>query len=251
MENLKIEQNKGYLLAECSGSDFYISGALHIEKDDLLFIFQDDAEACIQAEKDGINFIYDIKGVPHRVYIDTPENRAIIESALKNNPNCAITDENTPMALTMSTMEHDKQHHLWYGGTTAVISYKGIDFIISATGDVNGSIYVGKELATSFKDKSNNAVLYQYLPEYANIKNDVDLEKAISYDYVTKESLNDKSVTVFLDNSNWWTVEVIGDDNYIYEVIDEPLNATTLKEAILEVEENIDTIYENYLSNQQ
>lgn len=79
-------QKKGYLFAMADGSNFYIPDALHVERDDELFIFGDDAEAAKAAEQDGIRLIYGMEDVPDGVYVDTPENRAAILESLEKYP---------------------------------------------------------------------------------------------------------------------------------------------------------------------
>lgn len=79
-------ENKGYGMFTSTGSSFYINEASHIEKIDELDMFEDDDAASIQAEKDGIRFIYGMDGVPDRVYIDTEENRTIISKWILENP---------------------------------------------------------------------------------------------------------------------------------------------------------------------
>lgn len=63
----------------------YGNGAEHIEKIDIMDVFEDDEEAAEQAEKDGIKIIHDIE-LPeeHRAaYIDTPENRELLKSLIE------------------------------------------------------------------------------------------------------------------------------------------------------------------------
>ena len=77
---------RGYDIFIANGSEYYIPDALHIEKLDEMNLFEDDDQASIQAEKDGIKFINDMEGVPKRVYIDTEENRKIIVAMLELYP---------------------------------------------------------------------------------------------------------------------------------------------------------------------
>ena len=75
---------KGYVIAYAEGSEFYVDGVTHIERDDscIPWMFEDDAEAARAAEADGIKLIYGIPGVPDGVYIDTPENRQRLQDHL-------------------------------------------------------------------------------------------------------------------------------------------------------------------------
>lgn len=77
---------KSYLICVCSGSSFYIPNAEHIERNDELMLVEDDAQAAIEAEKEGVKLIYNMEGVPNQVYIDTPSNRKIIEEMLEKYP---------------------------------------------------------------------------------------------------------------------------------------------------------------------
>ena len=77
---------KSYIIAYCDGSEFYIPNALHVERDDSLFLVESDEEASKDAEKDGIKLIYDMDGTPDGVYIDTEENRKIIIEMLAKYP---------------------------------------------------------------------------------------------------------------------------------------------------------------------
>ncbi len=80
------EPRKGYVLALADYSDFYIPNALHVERDDELFLFEDDEEAAKAAERDGVRLIYGMENVPDGVYVDTPENRTAILDSLEKYP---------------------------------------------------------------------------------------------------------------------------------------------------------------------
>ena len=62
-------------------SDFG-NGAKHIERLDCMMIFNSDAEAAEQAEKDGIKIIHDMEFDDENsaAYIDTQENRKLLAS---------------------------------------------------------------------------------------------------------------------------------------------------------------------------
>ena len=53
----------GYVFAIADGSDFYIPNALHVERDDELFLFADDEDAAQAAEAAGVPLIRDRKSV--------------------------------------------------------------------------------------------------------------------------------------------------------------------------------------------
>jgi hypothetical protein len=73
---------RGYVFAVADDSDFYIPGALHIERDDSMMTFKHDGDAADAAKRDGVPLIGDMDGVPDGVYIDTPKNRAVIAKCL-------------------------------------------------------------------------------------------------------------------------------------------------------------------------
>ena len=60
----------------------YGNGAKHIERLDCMMIFDSDAEAAEQAEKDGIKIIHDMEFDDENsaAYIDTPENRELLKN---------------------------------------------------------------------------------------------------------------------------------------------------------------------------
>ena len=71
--------SKGYVLAVCDDlNDPYICGALHVERDDSLWIYETDEEAARAAERDGVKLLYGIPYVEDGVYLDTPENRRLL-----------------------------------------------------------------------------------------------------------------------------------------------------------------------------
>ena len=76
----------GYIFAVADGSGFYIPGALHVERDDGLFLFDDDQEAALAAERDGFPLVRGMEDVPDGVYLDTGENRAAILLGLEKYP---------------------------------------------------------------------------------------------------------------------------------------------------------------------
>lgn len=71
------DAEKGYAIFT---SD-YGNGAEHIQKIDFMDVFEDDAEAAEQAERDGIKIIHDMEFDDENsaAYIDTPENRELLK----------------------------------------------------------------------------------------------------------------------------------------------------------------------------
>ena len=71
--------SKGYVLAVCDDlNDPYICGALHVERDDSVWIYETDEEAARAAERDGVKLLYGIPYVEDGVYLDTPANRRLL-----------------------------------------------------------------------------------------------------------------------------------------------------------------------------
>ena len=71
--------SKGYVLAVCEDlDDPYICGALHVERDDSVWIYETDEEAARAAERDGVKLLYGIPFVEDGVYLDTPANRRLL-----------------------------------------------------------------------------------------------------------------------------------------------------------------------------
>lgn len=89
-------EGKGYVIAVCDDSEFYIPNAEHIERDDSLWLFNSDEEAAIAAEKDGVRLIRGMPDVPDGVYIDSEENRKHIEAMLKQYPEYKKWGESDP-----------------------------------------------------------------------------------------------------------------------------------------------------------
>ena len=59
----------------------YGNGVEHIQSLDCMNVFEDDAEAAEQAERDGIKIIHDMEFDDENsaAYIDTPENRELLK----------------------------------------------------------------------------------------------------------------------------------------------------------------------------
>ena len=71
---------RGYVIAVCDEPDgAYVCGASHVEMDTGDWRFNDAAEAARAAERDGVRLVYGIPFVEDGVYVDTLENRAVLE----------------------------------------------------------------------------------------------------------------------------------------------------------------------------
>lgn len=75
-------EKKGYVISICTDADDpYIPYALHVERDDSVipWKFPWDKDAARAAEQDGIKLVYGIPHVEDGIYVDTPENRKVLE----------------------------------------------------------------------------------------------------------------------------------------------------------------------------
>lgn len=78
--NTSNSSGKGYIITAChSDSGPFIRDALHVEMDTENWLYNDDDEAARAAQRDGIKLICGIPFVSDGVYLDTPENREIVE----------------------------------------------------------------------------------------------------------------------------------------------------------------------------
>lgn len=99
----QMNSDKGYVIALAEDSDFYIAGALHIERDDNIipWKFSDDVEAAKAAERDGIKLVYGMDSIEDGVYLDTPDNWRVLENAL-------IERNRKPSILETMKQYHEK-----------------------------------------------------------------------------------------------------------------------------------------------
>ena len=71
---------KGYIITACNSENGpFIRDALHVEMDTENWIYNDDDEAARAARRDGVKLIYGVPFVADGIYLDTPENRKIVE----------------------------------------------------------------------------------------------------------------------------------------------------------------------------
>ena len=71
---------KGYIITAChSDNGPFICDALHVEMDTENWLYNDDDEAARAAQRDGIKLICGVPFVPDGIYLDTPDNREILE----------------------------------------------------------------------------------------------------------------------------------------------------------------------------
>ena len=71
---------KGYIITAChSDSGPFIRDAIHVEMDTENWLFNDDEEAARAAQREDVKLIYGVPFVADGVYLDTPENREIVE----------------------------------------------------------------------------------------------------------------------------------------------------------------------------
>ena len=77
--------SKGYVITACQDADDpYICGALHVERDDSSWMYESDDEAARAAERNGVKLLYGIPYVEDGVYLDTPENRRLLNAYSKD-----------------------------------------------------------------------------------------------------------------------------------------------------------------------
>lgn len=77
-EPLPDTPGRGYLIVVTDDSDYFVPNALHVQRDDSMSVCPDDWSAAEAAEADGIKLIYGMPDIADGIYIDTPENRAVI-----------------------------------------------------------------------------------------------------------------------------------------------------------------------------
>lgn len=93
---------KPYVEVSSTCRILYIPGARHIERNDMLddldyvtgfsLAVGNDIDAALLAMADGVKLINDMPGVPAGRYIDTPENRKVIEAAIKKDPSLMVSE---------------------------------------------------------------------------------------------------------------------------------------------------------------
>ena len=80
-------KSKGYVFAICQDADDpYIPNALHVERDDecVPWRYKTDEDAARGAERDGVKMLYGIPHVEDGIYLDTPENRQLLNDYSAN-----------------------------------------------------------------------------------------------------------------------------------------------------------------------
>lgn len=82
----QLAKKHGYFVCVSDTSDTIIPNALHIELDGDQMLFESDYEAAKAAERDGIPIIHDIEGCEDWTYVDTKENRILIQQMLARHP---------------------------------------------------------------------------------------------------------------------------------------------------------------------
>ena len=81
MQTTQTEQGKGYAVAVSYAEDSpFIHGAMHIEMSTQDWLYDDDKTAAKAAERDGLKLVYGMPYVEDGVYLDTAENRLILEN---------------------------------------------------------------------------------------------------------------------------------------------------------------------------
>ena len=81
MNFYETQTGQGYQITACyDDSGPFIPGALHVELDIRDWLFEDDDAAARTAQRDGVKLVYGIPYVEDGVYVDTPENRTILQA---------------------------------------------------------------------------------------------------------------------------------------------------------------------------
>lgn len=111
-----------YVICSGSASDL-VPDALHIERNDALceelgiIDEYDDFAAALDAEKDGVKLISGIAGIYNNFYVDTPENREIINRFLRNRKIYCFSVENSMNEIievrVPACSEQEAQTKLW------------------------------------------------------------------------------------------------------------------------------------------
>ena len=138
-------------------------------------------------------------------------------------------------------IQEGKEDSLWYGGLVASFKYKDSLFELSAEGDVSGDIYKKGTFITHFKDKGNNGSFNEIIQEYTPIKNDVELSKWLTNDFVNEETLKNKQNLIYLDDNNWWCLSFIY--NGILTDLELPDCYCPINKLLNEITKNIENYY--------
>ena len=81
MINYNKRGGNGYIIKACyDEGEGFIKDALHVEMDTKNWLYDDDESAARAALRDGVKLVCGIPYVTDNLYIDTPENRKILDS---------------------------------------------------------------------------------------------------------------------------------------------------------------------------
>lgn len=134
--------------------------------------------------------------------------------------------------LEMEPIDILHQYHYWHGGEKVCIHYKGYRFSVCANGDIYAELYDRNgEYLTHVKDKNNSGGFYEEMADF--ISSDRRLHRLI------------KEERLLFGNNNWWECFLYLPDGYFVDMM-WVLDAYSIKEAVLEVLENIDKIIAYY-----
>ena len=137
----------------------------------------------------------------------------------------------------------NRQDCYWYGGSIGQIKYRGVTVSISVRGDVVCTLYnMNQDEVERVKDKGNNGSFYDRMSSY--IKNDEELDKYITNDYLTDELIEEhkeagNKYVLCMDNNNWLEFDVINDETNEY--IDElPIYNIIDNDDVLDAFDNVE-----------
>lgn len=132
---------------------------------------------------------------------------------------------------------------LWYDGEIASFDYKNYAVIISASGDVDASFYLGDKQLLGFHKEPC------LVPELKEYLTDKDLESIVTrFTYVDEKIAKLQNKTLFITANNWLEFNVINKDTNLYwdllccNIIEEDSN---ILEALENLQDYIDFIEEN------
>ena len=128
---------------------------------------------------------------------------------------------------------YKRQHSLWYGGDTVLISYRKWRFILNACGDVYADLYDREsgDLLVYVKDKNNTGLFGSEIQAY--IKTDKSLYVALNGAHTRYK--------LILDHNNWWEGFAIDPDGNFLDLM-WCLDSDCLFDAVVEVLQEMDGV---------
>ncbi len=138
-----------------------------------------------------------------------------------------LADEKLPLTTVeivfLQEIQPAKGDSLWYGGEIVSIMYEGYEFVISADGDVRGTLFRVKDNSevTDVRDKCSNGEFNEIMSPY--IKNDAQLHTILNHE--------DTEYDIVLDDNNWYELMYV-DKNGQYKDLQCALDDSVIFDAI-------------------